>query len=255
MSAPWLTRTKRKWSSKKGKSTGKRARTDSSFSLARGGRAAAVPRALAAQIRSVALGMEETKYIATEFSQVPSSAASSVNLMNAMVQGVTRATRLANRIRTSSLFLNVTVEPSAGAILATRVRCMVVLDTQPNGVALAGLDLTQPGTLLANAFYAPYNPNTVPSRYRILMDKQILCEQGVVAQFNPATGATQAIAQQPAYFRKRILLKFQTKYNEGNAGTIADINDNALWVVSFSSQAALVAPAIFIQSTFKFKDA
>lgn len=210
---------------------------------------------LARKVKRVVSRMEETKYIATEFSQVPSSAASSVNLMNGMGQGVTRATRLANRIRNSSLFLNVTVEPSAGAILGTRVRFMVVLDTQPNGVALAGLDLMQPGTLLANAFYAPYNPNTVPSRYRILLDKQIVMQQGVVAQFTPGTGATTAIAQQPKFFRKRILLKQQTKYNEGVAGTIADINDNALWVVSFSSQAALFAPAIFIQSTFKFKDA
>lgn len=208
---------------------------------------------LTRRIRAVVGRMEETKFISNLFTQLPTSAAAAVNSLSTLQQGVTRALRLGNRISALSLGMNCTIEPLAAAILGTRVRVIVLVDKQPNGVAIDPLDLMQPGTASANAFYSMYNRNTVPARYRILKDKFFNLGQmvpGVVA-----AGVTTAVIQQPKYFKWRIPLKFTVKYNDGNAGTIADVVDNNLYVISYTSQGAAAAPGVFWQTTFTFKDA
>lgn len=196
---------------------------------------------------------EETKWLHFDWTQPVDNATAQINVINVMAQGDTRVLRTANRIMNVGLRATLTIEPGGAALQSTRVRLMLVKDKQPNGAGIAGADLFPAGVLAANRFYADYNRNTVPSRYQILWDKLFLLKQGVSG--STAAGAIVQVAQQAIYMRKRFKLKGFTKYNEGNAGTVADIISPAYQWVAFSSQAAAQMPLISISYDFLFKDA
>lgn len=210
---------------------------------------------MSSRIRSVVMRQQETKWINRQFTMAPDSAAGTSSLFNGLEKGVTRDLRIANVCTFTQLRLAFRIEPSGASQLATSVRLIVLVDKQPNGSVITGTNVMSDTNLL-NTFYADYNQNTVPARYRILWDKMFLLKQGVVAQFAPVSGTTQAVAQQPIYRKKIINLKrLKTRYNDGDDGDVTDIIDNALYVIAFSSQAAAAEPTIFMEYVLKYKDA
>lgn len=208
-------------------------------------------------VRSVVSRATETKWNEVDFTTSVVNTVGSAFLINGMVQGDSRRTRTANRIELKYLRATFTVEPSAAAVLATRVRCMLVMDKQPNGAAFAGADLFPPNILATDRFFADYNMNTIPRRFKVMWDKLILLRQGVVgtAVLTPVLSTTTSIAQQPVYFRKRFKLKSKTRYNELNTGLIDDIITPSLYFIFFSSQGATQAPTVFCRAVLQFKDA
>lgn len=204
-------------------------------------------------VRRLISASTESKWRSFDFTTPVDNVTASVDTVNIMAQGDSRTTRTGNRIENVGLRCALTIEPSGAAQQATRVRVMLVMDKQPNGVGIIGGDLFPTGTAAANRFYAPYNLNTVPRRYKILWDKLFLLRQGVAGA--TAAGMLTQFAQQPIYMRKSFKLKSKTKYNDGNAGTIADvITPNISWVL-ISSQGAGQAPLVSIHYDFIFKDA
>lgn len=204
-------------------------------------------------VKRIIARSEETKWLHFDWTVTVDNATPAVNPINIMAQGDTRVLRTANRITNIGLRATLTIEPNGAAMQGTRIRLMLVKDKQCNGALITAGDLFPAGVAAVNRFYADYNKNTVPSRYQILWDKLFLLKQGVAGA--NAAGAIIQIAQQPIYMRKRFKLKGFTRYNEGNAGTIADVIAPGYFWVAVSSQAAAQMPLLSISYDFMFKDA
>lgn len=204
-------------------------------------------------VKSMISRSEETKWLHFDYSQVVDNTVAFVNTVNAMPQGDTRITRTGNRIENVGLRATMTIEPSGAATQATRVRVMLIMDKQPNGAGITGGDLFPAGVAAANRFYADYNINTIPRRYKVLWDRLFLLQNEIAGA--TAAGAIVQVGQQAKYLRKRFRFKSKTRYSDGNAGTVADIiTPNISWVL-FSSQGAAQAPLVSISYDFLFKDA
>jgi len=139
----------------------------------------------------------------------------------------------------------------SGNAQASRVRLMLFRDKQATSGAIAF------GNQTANLFakgspastimvQSPLNPDVWPSRFQILYDK--------VFHTDVEGGATDINAERQYRGHKR--LNFVTQYNDGNAGTIADINKNALYVLLFSDEASGgTMPSVTFSFVYKFEDA
>ncbi len=106
--------------------------------------------------------------------------------------------------------------------MGTVVRRLIVIDKQPNQATFPIINLLNTGVSLPN--YA-LRELTHRKRFVILKDDRIFLSQ---------TGPQ--IAEFPDYYSKIDMI---TNY-DGNAGTIADIPSNALFVVFVSSEATNV---------------
>jgi len=139
-------------------------------------------------------------------------------LTNGLAAGATRITRTGNQTSTKHVFCQWALQANN---TAGRARCMMVLDTEPNGVAFNSADLfSDPAA--ANNHISPYNLNYVgPSkRFRILMDRLVMCNMLGGANDQP----------ERIYVKKKIPMRgIVTQYNDGVTATIADISKNAIW--------------------------
>ncbi len=98
----------------------------------------------------------------------------------------------------------------------TFTRVMIIQDTQPNAAIFAIGDL-----ITATTVVAPYNTN---NQYRfVIVFDEVYCL---------STAGPSNISQ---VIRRAI--NFHTEYNSNNAGTVADITTNSLYLVVFSDQA------------------
>jgi len=121
---------------------------------------------------------------------------------------------------------------------------MVVVDRMCNGVALLASELfidPAPG----NWHYSSYNLNNVPTRYRILYDKAVVLRQAAGANI-------------PVGIYRRFLIRFKglrIQYNDGNAGTVADIQKNAVYILAFTDwPLGANQPLIGTEFQVKWKD-
>jgi len=158
----------------------------------------------------------EKKYLDTNNSPDPSTTAT-ITLLNGMAPGTSALTRNGQKIKCVSLTLNAFTTIAAAA-QATLVRCMLVLDKQPNGATFSTTDL-----LATNSVTSVRNIGNA-RRFVVLYDRRFSLSVNGPAQANISV------------FRK---LSFHTEYNTGTAGTIADIQTNALFLFLQSSEATL----------------
>jgi len=69
-------------------------------------------------------------------------------------------------------------------------------------------------------------------RFKILMDKRVIINRRVVADTDPATGATQEYQPIVKPFNKRFKLGRTVRYGvNSNTGTITDISTNSLYFI------------------------
>lgn len=177
----------------------------------------------------------EFKYAQANSSSTPSTAAATLLLLNGLTKGDDSTDREGRQIRMKSVQYNVRSLIN-GAATATLVRVMLVLDTQPNAAAptIANI-LETTGGLYVDAF------RNLSNRKRFIIlkdDKQVLDSDDqynnidCYKQFNPG---------------------FKTVYNSGNAGTIADITTNALYLVAISDEATNT-PSVNMYYRIRFID-
>lgn len=159
-----------------------------------------------------------------------------IALLNGIVPGVGFSQRVGRQVRCHGLDLNVKCAVTAGTGVDQTVRCLVVQDRQSNGAAPLITDvLTAVGTVTF--------PNLInQARFKILRD--------VVLDLN-ATAEAGSIKS----FRLRLPLKAVTQFNDGVAGTVADIVTNSIFVMVMGS---IVAGALASTSTvncrYRFSD-
>lgn len=225
-------------------STGKKARIEPALT-------AMVSRMVAAR------APEELKY--TNLYTIGSALAGAAPIgvvCNLMVQGITRSTRLSNRVRMKSLELRYDYNIDNGCMNFVHLRCMVFVDKQTNSGGppfatspLLGAASTLPGN--TDAYQALYNPAYVPSRYKVLYDgSTTLGLEGGVANIGQRSVS------------KRVLLKIpksmaEVVFTDSNTGTLSDITKNSVHLVFFSDYvgAGPNAPTCNFATILRFTDA
>lgn len=173
----------------------------------------------------------EFKYVDHVATITPSTTATLLAL-NDMAQGDTSSTRDGQSILMKSVYLQFTSTINASGV-ATFIRCILFLDSQANA------SIATVATLLLNATDVT-SPLLIGSgnRYKVLYDRRIAL-----------TSAGRQGAISKCYKR----LNIHTKYNTGNAGTIADIVSNSL-VLLFMSNEATNTPSISYSARLRFID-
>lgn len=149
----------------------------------------------------------------------------SLTCLNCMIRGDDYTERIGRKIQVSSLYIRGYIRHEnavPGVINAQLWRLIVFSDSQPNGTAPGVTDVL----MTANPS-AQLNPNN-RDRFKILKDKQWTSDGA-----NNQTIGNHAF---PIKLFKQ--LNLQTIFNGTNAGTIADINTGALFMLWIGSEAA-----------------
>lgn len=173
----------------------------------------------------------EYKYVDHVATITPSTTATLLAL-NDMSQGDTGTTRDGQSILMKSVYLQFTSTINASGV-ATYLRCMIFIDAQPNSsIATAATLLLNPTDVTSPLLLGSGN------RYRVIYDSRITLT---------AAGSQGAMRK---FYKK---LNFHTKYNTGNAGTIADIVTNSL-VLLFMSNESTNTPSVSYSARVRFID-
>lgn len=174
-------------------------------------------------------GKPEKKFIDTSMTTDATTTAS-ITLLNGCQLGTSASTRVGRKICIKSIFMRGSLQkenPADG--IGQTVRMMIVWDKQPNGAVISSIT-----DLLVSASTDALNNLSNRDRFIVLMDK--------VRDINPSagsyTGAAASFATQRVSLKKYLNVKLDTIYNDGNAGTIADIATGALYLIVIGSVAA-----------------
>lgn len=159
-------------------------------------------------------------------------------LMNGLVPGTGASQRIGQKIICKSF--EIRIAWSNGEALIQRCRAMLFIDRQPNGAIFTATDL-----LTANAITGLRNL-TYRKRFKILWDWTF--ESGITA----GTGSLPAEGQKHFYIKFR--KPFLTEYNTGNAGTIADISTNSLYLYFLGDGAAGNGLDCTVTTRFRYTD-
>lgn len=167
----------------------------------------------------------EDKYIDTIVAPTAfASTAAVLTLLNGTQLGNTSVTR--NGFSTKAVDLQISLYlTQSSAATNTFVRLVLVRDEQPNSAIFLGNDLMVDSTNVLSLRYVPYIP-----RFHSYLD-QIVC---LTSSNNHAV-----------VMSKTIRLGFHVQYNTSNAGTIADINKNSLYLYLQSNETANFASYSF----------
>lgn len=175
-------------------------------------------------------------------SMVTNATTSQLALLNNMQLGTSGVQRIGRQVTIKSLYLRIGAN-AASTGSAGILRLLCVWDTQANGAVFAGGDLFEDAN--ANGIIvSPLNMSN-RERFRVVMDKTYnLGGQGAVDGVGPDT----------IHIEKFKKMNTVVTYNGGNAGTIADIATNALYLV-FVSTVFTAAPLTSVYARIRFTDA
>lgn len=154
----------------------------------------------------------ERKYIDITATTTSTSTAALV-LLNGLSQGTSAITRNGQSIKMTSIFFHGlwTINASAATTIG---RVLIILDTQANGAAPAAADvLVSPSAVLS--------PLVIGNGKRFI----VLSDIRVSLSIN----GTEIIRR-----KKFMKCGYHVKFNTGNAGTIADIQTNSLYMLHVS---------------------
>jgi len=141
-----------------------------------------------------------------------------VQLVDGLAPGSAVNQRIGRKVRLISAHMNWVLQVTPGTGVDQVQRCLVVMDHQTNGAALAITDvLTAVGTESL-----PNYSNT--NRFTILLDRRF----NLNATAEPGSRVV---------FDSNIPLHANVYFNTGTAGTVADIVKNSLYVIGLGSTA------------------
>lgn len=174
----------------------------------------------------------ELNFVDTAFTAIVVSTTPIVTLLNGLSQGTTASTRIGRQILMKSIELRGHFQADS-ATTFTPVRCACVLDRQPNGAAPAFTDIYDAAT---------------PTALRNISNKKrfkVLFDSGVLAVTGNSSAPNDNSLIPYEHYRK---IKIPVQYNSGNAGTVADIATNSLFMVFIGGTASGTADAGFTGS-------
>lgn len=159
--------------------------------------------------------------------------------LNGLVPGTGASQRIGKKCHFRSLLLryNLGANAASGTAFQGYVRIMVFLDTQTNATAptVAQLLETVGGVLTASS---PMNMDN-RDRFKVLFDQGVPMDQ---------TAGSSSSTRFIKLFKK---MNITTIYNNGTAGTVADITSGSIYLLSMAEQAgAGTAPGAFPRYDF-----
>lgn len=151
--------------------------------------------------------------------QVATDTTGSLTLLNGIVPGVGFSQRLGRMVamQRADIFVNSVVTAATGIDQYQRV--LVVMDRQANAAAPAITDI-----LMSVSISAQYNLINA-ARFRILSDRRLYLN----AAGEPGSGKAWKIS---------LPMSSRVRYNDGTAGTVADIATNSVYFITIGSVAA-----------------
>jgi hypothetical protein len=189
-------------------------------------RSRSVPRPPSAT--AIVRASHEPKNLDESNSSAMSTASGTLVLLNAITQGVTGNTRTGRQVQLEHLRLNMLFYSNT-AIDQDAYRIIVFIDKESRGAApVVGDLLTNTTVGVSGAVLSSHNFDNVPSRFKILADEMIVNQPTV------SISATNAAWNQPYQHRLyHIKLKTVVHYYNTSAGTVADIDSNALFFLIY----------------------
>jgi len=156
-------------------------------------------------------------------------------LVNPVIQGSSATTRIGRRILMKSLYIRWFAQLVSTTTGGTPYRMLVVYDSQTNGTAPAVTDV-----VLTDEITSPMNLNN-SRRFKTLCDKTWECL---------GTGGPQSIT-----LEKYIKLNLPVEFNNGNAGTVGDIQTGSIYVICWTGNGlAVTVPTSVFYSRIRFSD-
>lgn len=169
---------------------------------------------------------EEFKFLDTTVSSDMNTTAILL-LLNGMQYGNTAITRIGMKINIKSLEMRLLLRPTVTTGVENHCRWTLILDRQPNGAAPAAVT----DILTAQSNTGMHNLAN-RKRFKILRDQS----------FTLGSVVAGASTGMPTARNEHVYIKFRkglvTEYNTGNAGTVADISTNSLYLMYFGSEVA-----------------
>lgn len=156
-------------------------------------------------------------------------------LLHCPVPGTDYTNRIGRKTLAKSVYIkgrilcNRDSTPTAGYSPPQQGRMVIFIDNQPNGAAPALTDL-----LVSATPSSQLNPNN-RDRFRVLVDKEFFFDPSVYV--TTATQAQASLVNQVKGIKIFKVLNLETIFNSGSAGTIADINSGALYMLTMGSTA------------------
>ncbi len=165
----------------------------------------------------------EDKYIDTLFNaNVMSNGIGNQSLLNGCTTGNSAVTR--NGQSTKAVRCELDFICNVGATTPVMCRVMLIRDRAANAATIGIASIMQAAVDGANNYTtSQYNVATIGARVVILLD--------MVFQLDTVQFTARRI-------RRTIPLNFHTRYNTGTGGGIADISENSLYLLCFSSAGA-----------------
>lgn len=190
---------------------------------------------LSKKVRHIENNLIELKfkdeYAAT--TAIPAASSQVFNGFQLMQQGDTASTRTGNVIQAVSIIFRFAISTLDTLVRSTRVRVTVFWDTQANGAApTAGT--VYDTSVVTDTTVAPRNQQNI-NRYIFLWDKIVTLNLMMALVTTPASGVVANTVSVTKDFVKHIKLSRQIRY-DGNAGTIADLRSNVLYIAFTAAQ-------------------
>lgn len=178
-----------------------------------------------------------------------------LSLLNGVTQGDDADNRDKREVLATSIQFKLNFSTDTDVLTGSIIRMIIFWDQQANGAApsvtgAAGLLDT---STIVQEWNAPYNRDT-QKRYKVVYDRRFVINPLLPWVVTPATGTTASTLSVTKLKQGKRKLSRIVKFNTGNAGTVADIASNSLYVFFISNQAAASAPTVTGGLRFYFKD-
>ena len=178
----------------------------------------------------------EDKYIETVNTTIPFDVASGSvgTLLNGIQVGANSYQRIGRHIKLKYMLFKCRINQLTALTFADQVlRFLIVWDREPNGMAtvpnFSNVMASAAGT--SDPFSFPNLSNE--KRFQILMDRTIKVPTQNASGLSGSTQTSSIEQREKNYFSKTIKLNRKTLFTAlGNAGTIADIDKGALFIVA-----------------------
>ena len=166
----------------------------------------------------------------------PCDTTGTITLLNGIAQGDTGDTREGRKITLKSIQLRGVDYVTDGTGKDQMHRIMIVQQLRPNAVQPAITDILQSNTI-----------TSLRNRFK-LRDYKVLVDKTIILNASGESGSTRLVR----IYKKMFINQY---FNGGNAGTIADIQSNALYLITLGSNAAgVTAGAIGYTAQLSFID-
>lgn len=140
-------------------------------------------------------------------------------LLNGLAPGNSAETRVGMKVELRSLELRFSIQNTPTTGLTQAIRVMIIMDKQTNGVSANYADY------MANVNVYGMRNLAQRKRFRCLWDRQYPLSLA-------GNNGTLKVIHTYLKFRKPIVVE----YNDGVAGTVADISSGSIFLVAFSTQ-------------------